>query len=422
MLPTSSSSPQPNDPNTETIHYQYNKIDWSGRNLDDKQLKTELAALVQLPELTHLDLSRNKLANRSFKIVALQLGPGGKFPNLRHLNLRNNLFYSSTDPLDKPTFRDFSRFIEALNSASLHTLILSNNRMHFSIEGLIADLLRSNQTIETLDLSGNRLTGKLLGEALYNNNINGGNLRTLILRNISFSPSTAKIIFLNVLANPKIKSLDLGLNRLVRTYSPSENGWVNFITSPKKVKRYVTGQQPAPFFDEPVVTAFGENTSLTDLRLNSTNLGPRDAAGLAAVISQNSTIRSLQLRSNLVRDEGGDHLMHALASPSCSVVRFHAPFNQLGHLTMRGLIEVIWQNNVLRDLDLRGNPLNRKLGKDLVNALRHNPSLMTLDENFLDSEDRNAVELILRRNYLNRNMRNLSLRKLLLEHLPEFLD
>lgn len=120
--------------------------------------------------------------------------------------------------------------------------------------------------------------------------------------------------------------------------------------------------------------------TLRHLRLQNNSITSPGAQGLAYALAQRegAQLETLDLKFNLVGDEGGQYLATALAK---SEFPNHLILAGCGLKQAAGedLVKMLRVNNTLRTLDLTNNPLGEEVGKQLVEGLQENFSLQRCD-------------------------------------------
>ncbi|CAG09190.1 unnamed protein product [Tetraodon nigroviridis] len=94
---------------------------------------------------------------------------------------------------------------------------------------------------------------------------------------------------------------------------------------------------------------------LETLRMCNNSVGEQGATAIAQALSQNPTLRSLNLRLNRLQDEGGEAIARALRNSSLS--HLHLGANELTQRTAVTLAKALLKNKTLRSLNLSCNKL-----------------------------------------------------------------
>jgi len=121
------------------------------------------------------------------------------------------------------------------------------------------------------------------------------------------------------------------------------------------------------------------NTGLVAVRLQESDLGNEGASALATGLTQNSAsaVRSLELSSNSIGEEGAQQLA-ALLSASTSLTRLDLTSNKLGARGTRAVMMSLHHNSTLTALSLRDNDVMEAGAAAVAAALEINGTLSTL--------------------------------------------
>ncbi|KAF9536772.1 hypothetical protein EC957_009735, partial [Mortierella hygrophila] len=213
--------------------------------------------------------------------------------------------------------------------------------------GILADALKTNSTLTTLDLRGNSIGSdgaKALAEALKTNSI----LTTLDLGGNSIGSDGAKALAEALKTNSTLTTLNL---------------WYNSI-----------GSDEAKALAEALKT----NSTLTTLNLERNSIGSDGANALAEALKTNSTLTTLNLESNSIGSDEAKALAEALKTNS-TLTTLDLRGNSIGSDGAKALAEALKTNSTLTTLDLGGNSIGSDGAKALAEALKTNSTLTTLD-------------------------------------------
>ena len=145
------------------------------------------------------------------------------------------------------------------------------------------------------------------------------------------------------------------------------------------------------------VTALAEclkyNTSLTELVLNSDEIGDDGAAALGQCLKHNTSLTTLKLNSNKIGDVGAAALVECLKYNK-SLTRLELSGNEIGNDGTAALGECLKYNKSLTRLELSGNEIGNDGTAALGECLKHNTSLTTLNLNSNKIGDVGAAALV----------------------------
>jgi hypothetical protein len=100
------------------------------------------------------------------------------------------------------------------------------------------------------------------------------------------------------------------------------------------------------------------NTSITDLNISGNRIGAGGAAYLAKGLSENSTLRYLdvgyQKKGYKIGPEGAHKFADWLGSPTCKLLTFRCARNNIGFEGCRHISSALFRNTHLRELDIGG--------------------------------------------------------------------
>ena len=159
------------------------------------------------------------------------------------------------------------------------------------------------------------------------------------------------------------------------------------------------------------VTALAEclkyNTSLTELVLNSDEIGDDGAAALGQCLKHNTSLTTLELNSNKIGNVGATDLGECLKCNK-SLTRLELSGNEIGNDGATALGECLKHNTSLTTLILRSNKIGDVGATALGECLKHNTSLTTLNLNSNKIGDVGASALVERLEY-NKSLTRLEL-------------
>ncbi|KAM9716884.1 LOW QUALITY PROTEIN: leucine-rich repeat-containing protein 45 [Menidia menidia] len=144
-----------------------------------------------------------------------------------------------------------------------------------------------------------------------------------------------------------------------------------------------------------LLTGLSENTAVRTLDLKGNNLRSKGAEGLGKLLASNRTLHRLVLEWNAlgVWDEAFSLFCAGLASNSV-LTQLDLRNNQISHHGASELSQALRRNSSLKELDLRWNNMGLLGGRSLLEALRTNRSLLQLEVagNNIPSDTLRALE------------------------------
>ncbi|CAG5912267.1 unnamed protein product [Menidia menidia] len=129
-----------------------------------------------------------------------------------------------------------------------------------------------------------------------------------------------------------------------------------------------------------LLTGLSENTAVRTLDLKGNNLRSKGAEGLGKLLASNRTLHRLVLEWNAlgVWDEAFSLFCAGLASNSV-LTQLDLRNNQISHHGASELCQALRRNSSLKELDLRWNNMGLLGGRSLLEALRTNRSLLQME-------------------------------------------
>uniref|UniRef100_K3WV20 Uncharacterized protein n=1 Tax=Globisporangium ultimum (strain ATCC 200006 / CBS 805.95 / DAOM BR144) TaxID=431595 RepID=K3WV20_GLOUD len=227
--------------------------------------------------LSHLDL--NELCSHMKNLTRLQLTYGVKQVGMKYERMLFGMKISDATNL--------SHIVK--NTKTLTTLWLPSNLLDDDLLRMVMTGLVKNNTITSLDLSHNKITNhgaRLLAKLLGPESV----LTSLRVCDNQIHAEGGRYLSRGLKYNSSLMELDLRLNRLT-----DEGGRM-------------------------LLEGLADHHSLTTLNLSSNMIGSETAAALAEIISDPSTsLRSIDLSSNILKEVDGDVLSQGLARNSTIV-------------------------------------------------------------------------------------------------------
>ena len=246
-------------------------------------------------------------------------------------------------------------------NTTLQTLNLKHN--NFGPEGFVAlaEALKINTTLQSLNLQSSKLEGEgalALAEALKTNTT----LQTLNLKWNNINPEEALALAEALKTNTTLQTLDLSGNSL----------------GPEGVLA--------------LAEALKTNTTLQSLNLESNSFGPEGAEALAEALKTNTTLTTLDLRSNDFGTKGALALAEALKT-NATLQTLLLSTNNVGTKGALALVETLKTNKTLQTLDLRFYSLGPEGFVALAEALKINTTLQSLSLDHSDLGPEGALAL-----------------------------
>ena len=124
--------------------------------------------------------------------------------------------------------------------------------------------------------------------------------------------------------------------------------------------------------------ALETNTTLTDLSLSLSNLGPDGAKSLADMLKTNTTLTDLHLSANDLGPAGAESLTTALGKNK-TLKNLDLSANELGPAGAESVAETLEKNTTLKALNLSGNNLGSSIMYSLSTAPETSTSLTALN-------------------------------------------
>ncbi|KAF9176758.1 hypothetical protein BGZ50_009716 [Haplosporangium sp. Z 11] len=287
--------------------------------------------------------------------------------------------------LTSARYKVLSRIIELPNMKKIHIVLPKDFVMLSSFHPIRPSHLRKL----TFELAGGEFIGKelgLLADALKTNST----LTTLDLRNNSIGDNGAQALSEALKINSTLTTLDLSANSI------GDNGAVALSEAFKTNSTLITldlsansiGDNGAQMLSEALKT----NLTLTTLNLRNNSIGPNGAQALSETLKSNSTLTALELQYNSIGDNGAQVLAEALKTNS-TLTTWDLSANSIGDNGAQALFEALKTNSTLTTLNLRNNSIGSKGAQALSEALKVNSTLAALDLRNNSIEDNGAQAL-----------------------------
>ncbi|KAG0334005.1 hypothetical protein BG000_008716 [Podila horticola] len=272
--------------------------------------------------------------------------------------------------------KSFGRLAEALKTNStLTTLDLMRNSIGDTGAQALAEALKTNSTLIALDLQNNSIGdsgAQALAEALETNST----LTTLELKVNSIGDIGAKALAQALKINLSLTTLDLRRNKIWY------KGLLEFSEAFKSNSTLAALYLQDNLFKNKVAQALSEvlktNSTLTTLNLWASSIGDSGAQALAEALKTNSTLITLNLRHNSIGENGALALSEALKTNS-TLTTLNLRHNSIGENGALALSEALKSNSTLTTLNFELNSIGENGAQALSEALKTNSTLTTLD-------------------------------------------
>ena len=319
---------------------------------------SSLVNVINVPQISHLDLSRNNI------------GPLGCLEICKLLKCRESQLSWLNLTRNQLTDEAAKYLAEAINNnnCQLRTLSLrANNISDIGAQHLAEAINNNNCQLHTLDLSANNISdigAQHLAEAINNNNCQ---LHTLNLtsNNISHigAQHLAKAINNN---NCQLHTLNLSHNNI----------------------SHIGAQHLAEAINN-------NNCQLHTLDLSENNISDTGAQHLLEANNNNCQLRTLDLSSNHISHIGAQHLAEAINNNNCQLRTLDLSYNHISHIGAQHLAEAINNNNCqLRALILQESNISDIGAQYLAETINNNNcQLDTLNLTLNDISDTGAQYL-----------------------------
>ncbi|KAK5809251.1 hypothetical protein F5H01DRAFT_394807 [Linnemannia elongata] len=252
---------------------------------------------------------------------------------------------------------------------------LASGRIGGKEFGLLAEALKTNSTLTTLNLENNLIGfdgAKALAEALKTNKA----LTTLNLRLNSIGSYGAMALAEALKTNKTLTTLNLvgnsigsdGAKALAEALKTSKN------LTTLNLESNSIGDDGA----KALATAFKINSTLTTLNLERNSVGDDGAKALTDALKTNSTLTTLNLENNSIGDDGAMALAEALKTNK-TLTTLNLRLNSIGSYGAMALAEALKTNKTLTTLNMVGNSIGSNGAMALAEALMTNSTLTTLN-------------------------------------------
>lgn len=304
----------------------------------------------------------------------------------------------------------------------LTTLKLRFNMLGDTGASIVAAALLCNDTLRALDLGSNRIGGRgmeALATALTSNTalrslnvecndfgVRGAvalaacleantHLLLLNLHNISIPPRGVCALAAAVAGNPTLRLAGLNLN-LTGLAAPAGEVLADMLAANTSLTSlHLSFNELRNTGVVALARGLAANSTLTELYLSNSDLSEGSALALAECLAQDNTaLRVLDLTNNQLGDSGGAALARPLAT-NTALASLMLTGNSVGNWTALALARSLSTNTVLSKLCLGRNNIDDVGGKALAAALQANPAsalrLLDLSVHKLGSASKQAL-------------------------------
>ncbi|XP_075139693.1 NACHT, LRR and PYD domains-containing protein 12-like [Leptodactylus fuscus] len=320
---------------------------------------TQLASVIRNNQsLKRLGLSGNRLSGPHFSdLMAALSSPACRIEDIELAGnglpdtcctqlasvIRNNQSLKrlglSGNRLSGPHFSDL---MAALSSPAcrIEDIELAGNGLPDTCCTQLASVIRNNQSLKRLGLSGNRLSGPHFSDLMAALSSPACRIEDIDLASNDLPDTSCTQLASVIRNNQSLKRLGLSYNRL-----------------------------SGPHFSDLMAALSSPACRIEDIELASNNLPDTCCTQLASVIRNNQSLKRLGLSGNRLSGPHFSDLMAALSSPACRIEELDLADNDLPDTSCTQLASVIRNNQSLKRLVLSGNPLSGPHFSDLMAAL-----------------------------------------------------
>ena len=320
-------------------------------------LRDILLALKESCKLVFLDLSNNKINGQVAEEIANVIKNN---PNLKLLNLANNNLGPSAVVI-----------LQTLkNNSQLTSLNLCNNMMTGQVAGNIASVIKSHSGLEQLYLSDNdlKLSVGVVLKALQRNS----NLKCLFLHNNHTTGQIAKDLANVIKTNSSLEELGLSGNDLRLSAIEILQALKGNFTL--KVLGLGTNNMTGDVVYD-LANIIKNNSNLEQLGLGLNKLGPSTSIILQSL--QNiSKLKFLNLSSNSMTGQVAEDLANVIKNNS-NLEELILEDNKFGPSAVV-IVKALEINSKLKVLSLNGNNMTAQVAEHLANVIKSNLNLEIL--------------------------------------------
>jgi len=301
--------------------------------------------------LRNLQLNGNRIDSAGAELIGGIL-TGGCCGNIESLNLRDNMMGDEGIPFiaDALSSTSSSSSSSSRIKTKLTHLDVGWNRIRETGIKALCEMLQTNDTLQCLSLENNVVNeeaSKCLADVLKKNTT----LRSLNLKETYITVPGAQSLASGLSTNSTLKELDLSCNR-----SMGEDG----------VEAIAKSLSTNNTNDDDDSDGNNTITNLQILKLDGNRVRLQATEALHTMITSNSTLIQLHLRSCFITDEGAGRIADALAPSSsggggggggscCSLKILNLQGNRIGQVGASHLSNALTTNRSLTMLNLAKN-------------------------------------------------------------------
>lgn len=267
----------------------------SHKGLGDDRIWPAIQVVERLPAMQTIDLSDNRLTDKTLMPLALKLH---KLTNLTHLDLSFNKIDESSAAIMQ-YLRD--------PACQLRTLLLNGADVDDNECGNLAAAISENKSIRTLGLAKNLIGQAELLNVVYPDLVTGGEALGEMLK-----------------VNTTLIKLDLSWNsiRLDSAIALAQSLEMNTTLKTLLLSYNAFGDMPSQVLGR----ALKANKGLTELDLECNSINPKACTVLANAISFNETLLKLNINGNTLGKIGAQALVAAIQRSSTEHRRLQVSF------------------------------------------------------------------------------------------------
>ena len=303
-----------------------------------------------------------------------------------------------------------SKFIaEIILNKSIKALYIQGNHLQ---DGEYLQILAQSDTLEVLDISENEIQTEGAVRIFRALKSRRSYLKKLILTNNGITKYAADEIGLALTTNNTLEVLNLSHNKLQSTgiaeimYSLNKDNktLMDLDVESNDITDSATGN---------IAAALAHNTSLEQLNLSGNSLKTKGAIKILRALETNKTLKTLSMRDCDITytEQAGDYITNALACNS-GLEKLLLCKNRLQTSGAIKIMQSLQKNCTLKVINLWNNNITDQVANEVANTLANNTCLeeLVLQKNQISSE---GVKII-----LSGLKHNRSLKLLAIPHLP----
>ncbi|XP_075139357.1 NACHT, LRR and PYD domains-containing protein 12-like [Leptodactylus fuscus] len=316
--------------------------------------------------------------------------------SLKILDLSGNYLSGCYFDYREKALHHFSDLMAALSSPAcrIEELHLGSNNLLDTSCTHLSSLIRNNQSLKILDLSGNFLYGPHFSDLMTALSSPVCRIERLRLSYNALPDTSCTQLASVIRNNQSLKILDLSYNNL---FGPHFSNLMAALSSPAcrikesnladndlpdtsctqlasvirnnqslKILDLSNNRLSGPHFSDLMAALSSPACRIEELHLADNNLPDTSCTQLASVIRNNQSLKKLVLSDNSLSGPDFSDLMAALSSPDCRIQELHLAGNNLPDTSCTQLASVIRNNQSLKRLDLSDNYLSGRFFIDAI--------------------------------------------------------